>query len=235
MEYFRSADSRGRADVDWLDSRHTFSFGSYYDPEHMGFGALRVINEDRIVPGGGFDTHGHKDMEIISYVISGALAHKDSIGNGSQIKPGEVQKMSAGSGIEHSEFNASKTEPVHFLQIWIRPNRVGIDPSYEQVYFAPEERQNTLKLIVSGSGREGAIKISQDVEIYSAVLDVNKHLKFDVATDRKVWVQVVKGELIINSVKLAAGDGLGLEKISEVSLASTSDAEILLFDLAIQK
>ncbi|GAB1267550.1 pirin family protein [Aurantivibrio infirmus] len=235
MEYFRSADSRGRADVDWLDSRHTFSFGSYYDPEHMGFGALRVINEDRIVPGGGFDTHGHKDMEIISYVISGALAHKDSIGNGSQIKPGEVQKMSAGSGIEHSEFNASKTEPVHFLQIWIRPNRVGIDPSYEQVYFALEERQNTLKLIVSGSGREGAIQISQDVEIYSAVLDVDKHLKFDVATDRKVWVQVVKGELIINSVKLAAGDGLGLEKISEVSLASTSDAEILLFDLAIQK
>jgi len=231
MPYFRSADQRGKVNLGWLDSRHTFSFGSYQDPEHMGFGALRVINEDRIMPGGGFDRHGHQDMEIISYVISGTLAHKDSIGNGSQIKSGEIQRMSAGSGIQHSEYNPSQTEQTHFLQIWIQPNKTGTKPSYAQIDSRKNQRLNELTLVASGSNKSAAIGICQDVEMFLGLIDPGYSLEYKVSADRKVWLQVISGKLEINGLLAHAGDGVGLEDITEVSLVATSKAEILLFDL----
>src|SRR5215471_7408794 len=189
----RRAGERGIANHGWLDSRHSFSFGHYYDPKHMGFGPLRVINEDRVQPGGGFDTHGHRDMEIISYVLEGALAHKDSIGTGSVIRPGDVQVMSAGTGIRHSEFNHSKTEPVHFLQIWIVPDREGIAPRYDQKRFPDEEKRGRLRLVGSSDGRDGSIVIHQDAELRAAILAAGEGATSALRAGRRAWLQVARG------------------------------------------
>lgn len=233
MQTLRHGEARGHANFGWLDSRHTFSFGHYHDPAHMGFGALRVINEDRVSPGAGFDTHGHADMEIISYVLEGALEHKDSIGTGSVIRPGEVQRMTAGTGIRHSEFNASKTEPVHFLQIWIIPAQRGLQPGYEQKAFPQAQRSGAWKLVGSQDGREGSLTIHQDVDLYSSLLADGDTLNFEVRQGRRVWLQVARGTLIANGETLYAGDGLGLTAAGTLALTATDDAEVLLFDLAL--
>lgn len=232
MQTLRHREARGHANFGWLDSRHTFSFGHYHDPAHMGFGALRVINEDRVSPGAGFDTHGHADMEIISYVLEGALEHKDSIGTGSVIRPGEVQRMTAGTGIRHSEFNASKTEPVHFLQIWIVPGERGLEPGYEQQAFPLAERSGAWKLVGSRDGREGSVTIHQDVDLYTSLLADGEALSFEVRQGRRVWLQVARGTLTANSETLYVGDGLGLTAAGTLALTATDDAEVLLFDLA---
>lgn len=226
----RKANDRGRAKFDWLDSKHSFSFGSYYDPKFMGFGPLRVINEDRVIPGGGFATHPHQDMEIISYVIEGGLEHKDSLGTGSVIVPGEVQRMSAGTGITHSEYNPSKTDSMHFLQIWIIPNKKGLPPSYEQKQFFANASENEFILVASPDQREGSLLLHQDVNMYAAKIH-NKDLSVPIKTDRLVWVQVVKGSLILNGSKIEAGDGVALEHISELSFTDAQQAEFLLFDM----
>ena len=228
---FRAANDRGLADFGWLKSRHTFSFGQYHDPEFMGFGPLRVINEDRVAPGGGFDTHGHRDMEIVSYVISGALAHKDSLGVGSIIQPGELQRMTAGHGIQHSEFNHSKTDPVHFLQIWIEPESEGIDPGYEQKAYSETARQGRLCLMASRDGREGSLTIHQDANLYGALLDKEQSLVFEAKPDRLVWVQLVAGALSVNGQLLETGDGLGLRDVESVEIEATGASEFLLFDM----
>ena len=231
MLIHRPANERGKATTDWLDSAHTFSFGHYQDNAWMGFGPLRVINEDRVAPGGGFATHGHADMEIISVVLQGALQHKDSIGTGSIIRPNEVQRMSAGSGIRHSEFNASQTEPVHFLQIWIIPDQKNIEPSYEQKTFPSQDRQNHLRLVASPNGAEGSLKIAQQANMYSAVLSPGANLQHPLNPGRLGWVQVVSGELRVNGQVLTTGDGIGLVDESEIKLDAVQAAEILLFDL----
>jgi quercetin 2,3-dioxygenase len=229
----RPAAERGVANFGWLDSRHTFSFGHYYDPDHMGFGALRVINEDRVAPGGGFDTHGHQDMEIISYVLDGALEHKDSIGTGSVIRPGDVQVMSAGTGIRHSEFNHSKKEPVHFLQIWVLPDKNGIAPRYDQKSFADAEKRDRLRLVGSPDGREGSIVIHQDAEIYDALLSRDHAVSHDLKAGRKSWIQVVRGAVEVNGKAAAAGDGVAVEDEAIVSIAARADdSHVLVFDLA---
>ncbi len=233
MQMFRPSEERGHANFGWLDSRHSFSFGHYYDPKHIGFGALRVINEDRVVPGAGFDTHGHQDMEIISYVLEGALEHKDSIGTGSVIRPGEVQRMSAGTGIRHSEYNHSQTDPVHFLQIWIVPERNGLTPSYEQIAFPAEERRGMLRLVGSRDGRDGSLTIHQDVDLYGSLLDNGDAVTFDLREGRKAWIQVARGTVTANGQPLYAGDGLGVLDAGEVVITATDDAELLLFDLAV--
>ena len=227
----RPASARGTANFGWLDSRHTFSFGHYYDPAHMGFGPLRVINEDRVVPAAGFGTHGHQNMEIISYVLDGALEHKDSLGTGSIIRPGEVQKMSAGSGITHSEFNASKTDPVHFLQIWIQPDRSNIAPSYDQKAFPDDERRGRLRLVVSPDGAEGSIRLVQDARMYATLLAAGEPVAHDLAPKRRALVQVARGVLTVNGTRLSAGDGAAVEGESRLVLAAVEDAEVLLFDL----
>ncbi len=228
----RPAAERGTADLGWLDSRHTFSFGDYYDPKQMGFGPLRVINEDRVRPGAGFDTHGHKDMEIISYVLEGALEHKDSIGTGSVIRPGDVQIMSAGTGIRHSEFNNSKTEPVHFLQIWVLPDRRGLAPRYDQKTFAESEKRGQLRLVGSPDGRDGSILIHQDVEIYDALLGMSDTVRHPLPTGRKSWVQVVRGAVDVNGKAANAGDGMAVEDETNLTITSRADgSEILVFDL----
>ncbi|EKV00999.1 Pirin-related protein [Leptolyngbya sp. PCC 7375] len=233
MMTVRPASERGNANFGWLDSRHTFSFGSYYDPAHMGFGTLRVINEDKVAPGRGFPTHSHRDMEIISYVVDGALEHKDSIGNGSIIRPGDVQRMSAGSGISHSEYNASKESPVHFLQIWVLPDKQGIEPGYEQTYFSPEEKQGRLRLVGSQDGRDGSITIHQDMNLYAARLGVKEQVDYTLQENRLAWVQVVRGQINLNKNLLSAGDGAAISASEAVSIASqTDDTEILLFDMA---
>ncbi len=233
MITIRSASERGNANFGWLDSRHTFSFGSYYDPAHMGFGNLRVINEDKVAPGQGFPTHSHRDMEIISYVVDGALEHKDSIGNGSVIRPGDVQRMSAGSGISHSEYNASNENPVHFLQIWVLPEKQGIDPGYEQIYFSPEEKQGKLRLVGSRDGREGSITIHQDMNLYAAHLATDEQVEHTLQDQRAAWVQVVRGAIVLNGQDLIAGDGAAVTDTKALSLQGQSqDAEILLFDMA---
>jgi len=231
MLIHRPANERGKADFGWLDSAHTFSFGHYQDDAWMGFGPLRVINEDRVSPGGGFATHGHADMEIISVVLEGGLQHKDSIGTGSVIRPNEVQKMSAGSGIRHSEFNASQTEPVHFLQIWIIPDRKNIEPSYEQKAFPSEERKDRLRLVASGDGAEGSLKIAQQASLYSAVLSPGTALKHPLKPGRLGWVQVISGQVTVNGRVLSVSDGLGLRDESEISLWADQAAELLVFDL----
>jgi hypothetical protein len=229
----RPAAERGVANFGWLDSRHTFSFGHYYDPDHMGFGALRVINEDRVAPGGGFDTHGHQDMEIISYVLDGALEHTDSIGTGSVIRPGDVQVMSAGTGIRHSEFNHSKKEPVHFLQIWVLPDRNGIAPRYDQKSFADAEKRDRLRLVGSPDGRDGSIVIHQDAEIYDALLSRDQAVSHDLKAGRKSWIQVVRGAVEVNGKAAAAGDGVAVEDEAIVSIAARQDdSHVLVFDLA---
>ncbi len=226
----KSAD-RGRANLGWLDSRHTFSFGHYHDAAHMGFGPLRVINEDKVAPGGGFPPHPHSDMEIISYVLEGSLEHKDSLGTGSVIRPGDVQRMSAGSGIRHSEFNASKTEPVHFLQIWIMPERQGIQPSYEQKQFTAEDKRGKLRLVGSHDGRDGSVTIHQDVDLYAAVLRQGEAATFDLRPGRLGWVQVASGSVTLNEAPLNPGDGVALDASGTLMLSATSDAEVLLFDM----
>jgi redox-sensitive bicupin YhaK (pirin superfamily) len=228
----RPSGARGQANFGWLDSRHSFSFGHYFDPEHMGFGALRVINEDRVTPGAGFDTHGHRDMEIVSYVIEGALEHADSMGNRGLIRSGEVQRMTAGTGVRHSEYNASSSEPVHFLQIWILPEREGLEPGYEQIAFPEAERAGTLRLIGSRDGREGSLTIHQDIDLYASLLESGGETRFAVGAARQVWIQLVRGSLQVNSEQLGAGDGLGVSEEGRIAIAARDDAEFLLFDLA---
>lgn len=231
LEIRRSKD-RGAANFGWLDSRHTFSFGEYYDLKHMGFGPLRVINEDRVQPGAGFGTHGHRDMEIISYVLEGALEHKDSIGTGSVIRPGDVQIMSAGTGIRHSEFNHSKTEPVHFLQIWVVPDREGIAPRYEQKTFPDAEKRGHLCLLGSPDGRDGSIVIYQDVQLLAALLNSGERVTHALSTGRKGWLQVVRGAVEMNGYDLVAGDGAAAKDEAGLTVrAKTDGTEILAFDL----
>ena len=232
MITLRQSSDRGHANHGWLDSYHTFSFANYYDPNHMGFRALRVINEDWVQSGKGFGTHGHRDMEIITYVLDGVLEHKDSLGNGAVITPGEVQRMSAGTGIMHSEFNPSQTEPVHLLQIWILPDRQGLQPSYEQRAFGLEERQGKLRLIAARDGREGAVTIHQDVDLYSAVLQKGDHVSYQLQPNRYGWLQVAKGEVSLNGNALKAGDGVALSEAESLKIGTDTGAEILLFDLA---
>ena len=231
MANLRAASERGRSNHGWLDSAHTFSFSSYYDPRHMGFGPLRVINDDRVVAGAGFETHGHRDMEIISYVLEGALAHQDSLGNGSVIRPGDVQRMSAGTGIQHSEFNHSSAEPVHFLQIWIVPDQVGYAPGYEQKYFSAEEKRGRLRLVASRDGREGSVSLHQDAKVYAALLDGNDAVEFALNSGRLAWIQVARGELRVDGQPLREGDGLALDEPGHVRLDGARAAEVLLFDL----
>ena len=231
MANLRAASERGRSNHGWLDSAHTFSFSSYYDPRHMGFGPLRVINDDRVVPGAGFGTHGHRDMEILSYVLEGALAHQDSLGNGSMIRPGDVQRMSAGTGIQHSEFNHSSAEPVHFLQIWIVPDQVGYAPGYEQKYFSAEEKRGRLCLVASRAGREGSVSLHQDADVYAALLDGNDAVEFALNSGRLAWIQVARGELRVDGQPLREGDGLALDEPGRVRLDGARAAEVLLFDM----
>jgi quercetin 2,3-dioxygenase len=228
----RHAAERGTANLGWLDSRHTFSFGQYYDPNHMGFGPLRVINEDRVRPGAGFETHGHRDMEIISYVLEGALEHKDSIGNGSVIRPGDMQVMSAGTGIRHSEFNHSKSEPVHFLQIWVLPDRQGLAPRYDQKTFPASEKRGRLRLVGSPDGRDGSIVIHQDTDIYDALLSSGDAVTNNLKTGHKSWVQVVRGAVEVNGKAADAGDGVAVEDEAVLTVMShADDSEVLVFDL----
>ncbi|MEO1681837.1 MAG: pirin family protein [Cyanobacteria bacterium J06631_12] len=233
MLAIRKAEDRGASKFSWLDSQHTFSFGGYMDPRNMGFSDLRVINEDKVTPGAGFGTHGHRDMEIISYVIEGELAHRDSMGTGSVIRPGDIQRMSAGTGVTHSEMNASDTNPVHFLQIWILPEAKGLTPGYEQKHFAPDTRQDQWRLVGSRDGREGSVTIHQDVSLYAATLSNNKRLSYSLALNRKAWLQVVKGALQLDGQMLKAGDGLAFADLDTLSILSSADStEVLLFDLA---
>jgi len=232
MITLRPSNKRGHANHGWLDSYHTFSFANYYDPNHMGFRALRVINEDRVQPGRGFGTHGHRDMEIITYVLEGAVEHKDSLGNGAIVTPGEVQRMSAGTGIMHSEFNPSQTEPVHFLQIWILPDQQGLQPSYEQRAFELEQRQGKLRLIAAKDGRDGAVTIHQDVDLYSAVLQPGDRVSHQLQPNRYGWLQVAQGAASLNGYALKAGDGVAVSQAESLNINTDSGAEILLFDLA---
>jgi len=229
-QMLRPSNARGTADFGWLKSKHTFSFGEYFDPNYIGFGALRVINEDRVVGSAGFPTHPHKNMEIISYVVSGALEHKDSIGTGSVIRPGELQRMSAGTGIAHSEYNHSDKDPVHFLQIWIVPEADGLKPSYEQKEF--NNREDRLQLMGSHDGRDGSLTIHQDVDLYGSLLSADKSVSHDIKPGRKVWLQVVKGAISANGQSLTAGDGLGILEPGMLTIAAREAAEFLLFDLA---
>ncbi len=231
MLELRKASDRGHADHGWLRSYHSFSFADYHDPQHMGFGPLRVINEDRVQPGMGFGTHGHRDMEIISYVLEGALEHKDSMGHGSVIRPGDVQRMSAGRGVRHSEFNPSPKERVHFLQIWIEPNVAGIAPSYEERHFAPESRRGKLRLVASPDGRDASVTIHQDAYVYATMLDGGERVTHAVAPGRWIYVHVARGGRVANAPPLAAGDALKATGIAEIALEKGEGAEALLFDL----
>ncbi len=230
----RRAEERGVANFGWLNSNHTFSFGHYYDPRFMGFGPLRVINDDRVAPGGGFPTHGHSDMEIISYVVEGGLEHKDSIGKGSVIVPGEVQRMTAGTGIRHSEYNASGTDPVRFLQIWIQPEQPGLKPGYEQKSFYTNAGETGFKLVGSPDGREGSVTIHQDVLLFAGRLAADGELpqqEYTLEEGRIAWVQVVKGELTLNGNQLKEGDGVGIEAAGTLQLSTLNNAEVLVFDM----
>ena len=232
MVRIRRSGDRGASHEGWLDSRHTFSFADYHDPAQMGFGPLRVINEDRVAPGTGFGTHGHRDMEIISYVLEGALEHKDSIGTGSVIRPGDVQIMSAGSGIRHSEFNHSSSEPVHFLQIWIVPARTGIAPRYEQKTFPDRDKRGRLLLVASPDGREASLTVYQDVELRSALLEGGQRVEHGLTPGRKAWLQVARGAVLLDGQELQEGDGAAIDGEPGVAVqAQRGGAEILLFDL----
>jgi len=231
MLEIRKAGERGHANHGWLDSWHSFSFADYHDARHMGFGALRVINEDRVQPGMGFGTHGHRDMEIISYVLEGALAHKDSMGNGSTIVPGDVQRMSAGRGVLHSEFNHEAAGETHFLQIWIEPSVRGIDPGYEQKRFGPEDKRGRLRLVASPDGREGSVKIHQDAFVYAALLDGAERATHKLAPGRRAYVHLARGQLRANGEALSAGDALKAIDVPEIVLEQGVEAEALLFDL----
>jgi len=227
----RKAQDRGTSRISWLDSHHTFSFSDYYDPEHMGFRSLRVINDDTVAPAGGFGTHGHRDMEIITYVLDGALEHADSLGTGSVIRPGDVQKMSAGTGIRHSEFNHSQTDPVHFLQIWIVPDRGGVKPAYEQINFSREAKLGKLLLVGSNEKRDGLIHIQQDAKLYVTVLEGNQRVEHTLAPNRHAWVHVARGSVVVNGKALKAGDGAAITEEPTVEIAAAPEGEVLLFDL----
>ncbi len=231
MNEIRRADERGYADHGWLKSYHSFSFANYYDPQHMGFGPLRVINEDRVAGGAGFGRHPHNDMEIISYVLSGELEHKDSMGNGSIIRPGDVQRMSAGTGVVHSEFNQSKTEPVHFLQIWIIPDEEGIAPEYEQKFFPAEDKRGRLRIVASPDGREGSIKMHQNALVYSALVDGDEQVEHELADGRQAYVHVARGNATVNGETLNPGDALKLRDQRNIVIERGKQAEVLLFDL----
>lgn len=228
----KKSEARGHANRGWLDSYHTFSFADYYDRNSMNFRSLRVINEDVISPGKGFGTHGHRDMEIITYVLEGALEHKDSLGTGAAIKPGEVQRMSAGTGIQHSEFNHSQTEPVHLLQIWLLPDTNDLQPSYEQREFPLAERRGQLRLVAARDARDGAVKVHQDVDLYAAVLDKNSRVSHTLQPNRHAWVQVARGAVLLNGLSLGKGDGAAVSDEAELVIEAAEDAEFLLFDLA---
>jgi redox-sensitive bicupin YhaK (pirin superfamily) len=232
MMDFRRSQDRGHANHGWLDSFHSFSFAEYHDPAHMGFGALRVINEDRVKPGMGFGTHGHRDMEIVSYVLSGALEHKDSMGNGSIIKPGNVQRMSAGTDVRHSEFNPSAAEPVHFLQIWIEPNVAGVKPGYEEKHFSDADKRGRLRLIASPDGRDGSVTIHQDARVFAGLFDGDETATHALAAGRRAYVHVARGEVTVNGQPLVAGDALKLTGQPSVRIESGRGAEVLVFDLA---
>ncbi len=232
MHSIRRSAERGSANYGWLDTRHTFSFGDYFDPRHRGFSRLRVINEDRVEPGKGFPTHPHRDMEIITYVLDGALEHRDSMGNGSVIRRGDVQRMSAGTGVTHSEYNHSSDEIVHFLQIWIHPDRVGLTPSYEQKTFLAEEKRGRLLLLASPDGDAGSVTIHQDARLYGALLESGERVSHPLAPDRRCWVHVARGELRWGEETLHAGDGLALDEVGSVELeGGAHPAEVLVFDL----
>lgn len=234
MIEIRKSEDRGVAEHGWLSSRHSFSFAHYYDPHHMGFGPLLVINEDRVQPGRGFGSHGHNDMEIISYVLDGALEHKDSMGTGSVIRYGNVQRMSAGSGVMHSEFNHSHSEPVHFLQIWIQPNVLGVEPSYEEKHFDPASKQGQWRLIASPDGQDGSVQIHQDARLYASILDGADTLEYGWEDSRCGYVHVARGSVIVNGQRLDAGDAAKLLNEPKITVSSQQEAEILLFDLPLQ-
>jgi redox-sensitive bicupin YhaK (pirin superfamily) len=232
MIMLRRGEDRGATKLRWLDSRHTFSFGDYYDRQNMGFGTLRVINEDRVVPGAGFPTHSHSDMEIITYVLEGALAHKDSTGTSSVIRPGEVQRMSAGTGISHSEYNGSQTEPVHFLQIWIVPNETGLMPGYEQRAFRFDENRGKWTLVASKEGRDDSVSVHQDVEVWAARFVAGQQAALRLEPGRRAWVQIVRGDATLNGVSLRAGDGAAASQEEVLEFIAVENAELLIFDLA---
>ncbi|MGL5083016.1 MAG: pirin family protein [Microcoleaceae cyanobacterium] len=232
MITLRKSTERGHASQDWLDTYHTFSFSSYHDPNYMGFRALRVINEDRVSPGSGFGTHGHRDMEIITYILAGELEHKDSLGTGEVIRRGEVQRMSAGTGIQHSEFNPSTQNPVHLLQIWLLPQVEGLAPSYEQKAFNVPATPGQLHLIASPDGRDGSLTVHQDVTLSAAVLPANHQVSYHFAPQRYGWLQVARGEVVLEDMTLTAGDGAAISDRSKITLNARSEAEVLLFDLA---
>lgn len=232
MIVLRNSNERGHFNHGWLDTWHSFSFADYYDPDHMGFASLRVINQDRVAPGRGFAPHSHRDMEIITYILEGALEHKDSLGNGSVIRPGDVQRMSAGTGVTHSEYNPSKTDPVHLLQIWIVPDKTGVAPSYEQKHYTEQERQARLCLIASPDGRDNSVTIHQNARVYAVLLGANDTLNHALAPGRLAYIHVARGAVSVNGHPLAAGDGAKLTAEPEVRLTEARHAEVLLFDLA---
>jgi redox-sensitive bicupin YhaK (pirin superfamily) len=231
MQEIRKSETRGHADHGWLKSKHSFSFADYFDEQHVEFGALRVINEDRVEAGRGFGTHPHRDMEIVSYVLSGQLGHRDSMGNGSVMKPGDVQRMSAGTGVMHSEMNPSPTEPVHFLQIWIRPSKFGVRPGYEQKHFDASQKRGKLRLVVSEDGAEGSVRIHQDARMYAGLFDASEAAQLNVAAGRRIYVHLVRGELTVNGSVLTGGDALKLTGTTQLDISAGKDAEVLVFDL----
>lgn len=232
MITIRKSEDRGHFDLGWLDTYHTFSFDQYYDPAHTHFRSLRVINEDRVSPNQGFPTHSHRDMEIITYILSGALEHRDSMGNGSVIRPGDVQRMTAGTGVSHSEFNPSESEAVHLLQIWILPKAHGLPPGYEEKAFAEEERRGRLRLIASEDGREGSVAINQDAQVYATLLDAGQIVTHALQPNRHAWLQVARGTLRLNELELKQGDGAAISKESDFTIEAHDQAELLVFDLA---
>lgn len=234
MITIRKSDERGHFDHGWLDTYHTFSFGDYYDPEHMGFRSLRVVNEDRVAPGQGFGAHPHRDMEIVTIVLSGGIAHQDSLGHGETLRPGEVQRMTAGRGVVHSEFNASKTEPLHLIQIWIRPERTGLEPGYEQKAFPESERRGRFRVVASRDAREGSLTIHQDASIHVADVAKGVSVSYPIAPDRHAFLHVIRGSVTVNggTETLGAGDAAAISGEKGVTVAASSDAELLLFDLA---
>lgn len=227
----RKANERGHFDFGWLNTYHTFSFGDYYDPANMGFRSLRVINEDFVQPGVGFPTHGHRDMEIVTYILHGGLEHKDSMGNGSVIRPGEVQRMTAGTGVMHSEMNPSKEDSVHLLQIWILPEKRNIEPGYEQTFFPEEEKKGRLRLIASRDGNDGSVTIHQDAKIYSTLLEEGESITHQLQNGRHAWIQIARGSVQVNGVELNQGDGAAVSDEAEVKIVGSESSEVLLFDL----
>ncbi|MCA1324818.1 pirin family protein [Herbaspirillum sp. alder98] len=231
MMQLRKSTERGHGNHGWLDSYHSFSFADYHDPKHMGFGPLRVINEDRVAAGQGFGTHGHRDMEIISYVLDGELAHKDSMGNGSVIRPGDVQRMSAGTGVRHSEYNHSQTGTTHFLQIWIMPDRAGAEPGYQEAHFSAADKQGRLRLVASSDGRDGSVSMNQDASLFAGLFDGDEAASYTLAAGRLGYVHVARGKVSVNGQALEAGDAVKLTDVDKLDITGGDNAEVLVFDL----